>query len=646
MAYVDNEENKDQQASTLNTLGGQDPMLQQQQQQENAQLAPQTTSGQSATIGSGSGQQGSQAQSQASQGASQAPQQRGSGMKFSNIRKYIDANKPATQRMAGAATQTVQNQASNIGQQVQQQQQQTQQQIAQAQQQRGQAQDFAQGKIQEALQLEAGQEFGNPEDLGRFQALTSGQEQFANNLQYDDAAQIERAQQLGQLADSQRSAAGRGELLRQTFGTMGQQYGRGMRDLDNRLLGGTRPALKSLVEGTGEAATGIQDNIAQTREQMLANITGEQTADEALRTSLQDQLTGGQSGIMSDVQARADQVNSARKLIQDSMQGKITDPKQLEQAREIMRRELSQEKGFDDYLSERQAAAERIQGLDVARTIGQGGWLTDQINQARNWDSTAATKEAISKDPELAQMGAQVDSTRQRIQQLEKELQTRSWNQQARVEKTNLETQLKNLNSGIAQRRQAVEKSVANPFVRSEQAGQIYNELGRLTSQISNRDLAMLGMTREDLQQAMFKDLGMTDTGMGPGTQVNYANLYNTLGGLTDVNMNRDQLLNQFVDQAVSGKLKGANLDFLQTGQQATAAQVADANERARLAALSQLSGNEAWQLTGDQRFTTDNVGGFQNLVNAFATGAQGRDISTQAGKAGRADRWSRLRDL
>lgn len=580
MEDIANQDDKNQQGSTLNTLAGQDPMLHQQQAQENAQIPPETTSAQSATIGTSSSTPDSQSQSQASQAPSRSNQRRGSGMRFSNIRKYVQANKPATQRMASRATQTVQNKAQNIGKQVAQREQQTRNQIAKAQKARELGQSFAEGQIEQAMDLEAGQKLSDQDAVSRFRQIATGKETYADQIgPFDIAKQQRGSEQLGQLAGSQRTAAGRGELLRQTFGTMGQQYGRGMRDLDNKLLGGTRPALKNLIKGTTEAAKGLQDNIGKTREAVTGDISAEQTADETMRKALMDQLTGKRSGIMSDIETETKRINRQRDLLNKALKGQLEDSDKISQAEELFRQEFGEEESFDQYLQARQEAADRIKGLDVARIIGQGGWLTAQIRGARNLEALGVGEDA---------------------------------------------------------------------FLRKEQAGQIYNELGRLTRKISNKDLALLGMTRKDLQQAIYEDLGLTHDGFGGGHAVNYAKIYDTLGNLAgSATMDRDTILNQFASQAARGQLTDVPINFLGAGSKVRANQVATAEQRARLAALGQLADQNNWVLTGDRQYGegAQGAGSFGNLINAFATGSEGRSIRG-TGRAGAADRWYRLRDL
>lgn len=638
MAYIANQDDENQQGSTLNTLAGQDPMLQQQQAQENAQIAPETTSAQSATIGTSSPTPSSQSQSQASQAPSGGNQRRGSGMRFSNIRKYVQANKPATQRMAGRATQTVQNKAQNIGQQVAQREQQTREQIAQAQQARQQGRSFAEQQVQRAMNLGAGQQLSDQDAVSRFRQIATGEEAYADQIgPFDIAEQQRGSEQLGQLADSQRTAAGRGELLRQTFGTMGQQYGRGMRDLDNRLLGGTRPALRNLIEGTTEAATGLQENIRQTREAVTGDISAEQTADEAMREALMNQLTGGRSGIMSEVEAETQRINQQRDLLNRALQGQLKNPAEIAQAEELLRQEFGEEESFDQYLQARQEAADRIKGLDVARLIGQGGWLTDRINQAREWDVDQVVQDRLSNNQDYQILKNQYD-------------QFLAARQGQELTGRNAVT-----DSAYRRRLQEMEDSIrqdalinANPTRRAEQAGQIYNELGRLTSKISGEDLALLGMDRQDLQDAIYKDLGLTHKGHGGGQVVDYSRLYDTLENLTSsATMDRGELLNQFARQAARGKLQGANIDLVGAQDPVTAREVATAEQRARLAALGQLA-DQQWGLQGQRQFGegAGGLGRFGDLQNVFMTGAEGRNYRDMDARAGAADRWYRLRDL
>ena len=139
-----------------------------------AQNQPQT----GATAGSGTIQasdtQGSQ---QAPQSAGRRPSEGGKGSsgQFTNIRKYMEANKPQATKMAGAAGAQTQKQSQAIGQQVQQQKQQLQQQIQQNQAKLGQAKKFSDQQLWLAGGMQPDSS-GNVPDSNLKNAIQRGQE--------------------------------------------------------------------------------------------------------------------------------------------------------------------------------------------------------------------------------------------------------------------------------------------------------------------------------------------------------------------------------------------------------------------------------------------------------------------------------------
>lgn len=143
MAYLANDPNKEMDDKNVGmnvinpTDGGQSTDT-----SSDGQNQPQTAP----TAGSGtitaSAPQGGQT---APQSAQRRPSEGGKGSsgRFTNIRKYIQANQPQATKMAGAAGAQTQKQAQAIGQQVKQQQDKLEEQIKQNQAKMGQAQKFA-----------------------------------------------------------------------------------------------------------------------------------------------------------------------------------------------------------------------------------------------------------------------------------------------------------------------------------------------------------------------------------------------------------------------------------------------------------------------------------------------------------------------
>lgn len=161
MAFISEEEEKSQEAG-MNVLAGAD------QPQPEAAGSPTTpsqpVSGMAPTPGSAAPQQGSQPQSQAPKGS------KGSGM-FTDIRKYIKANQPSAQKMAGAVTSGVGQQAGDIRRQLESQQQKFQGQLAQNQQKLQQGQQFAGQTLQTAQQYDPTKMY---QDISTLQSQMTG----------------------------------------------------------------------------------------------------------------------------------------------------------------------------------------------------------------------------------------------------------------------------------------------------------------------------------------------------------------------------------------------------------------------------------------------------------------------------------------
>lgn len=272
-----------------------------------AQNQPQT----GATAGSGTIQasdtQGSQ---QAPQSAGRRPSEGGKGSsgQFTNIRKYMEANKPQATKMAGAAGAQTQKQSQAIGQQVQQQKQQLQQQIQQNQSKLGQAQDFAQQQLQAA---QSGQEL-KQEDVSRFRNLATGKEAFNDVQEMNLAKQQVAARRLQQQAAGAGTEQGRRDLLKQAFGRGGRQYTRGQQGLDDLIVSGSADARKQLVDQTRGAAEAAQAGIKQAQQQQLRDIAGLEQQGQQFRTGLEEQTTGAQQGIVTEADAALEAAKDAR----------------------------------------------------------------------------------------------------------------------------------------------------------------------------------------------------------------------------------------------------------------------------------------------------------------------------------------------
>lgn len=171
MAYIKKTAEDEQQQGTMNTLGTNQPMGQ----------AAQETQNQAVNI---SGQQSSSV-GQNQQPSNQPKKGVGSGQ-YTDVKKYIQANRGATQRLGQAATQDFQKKAESVGQAVQKKEQQLSDVIQQNRQSIEQAKQFGQNTLQSAQnQVDKDELQKQQEDYQkRIQSMQNVSDQTQNISQY------------------------------------------------------------------------------------------------------------------------------------------------------------------------------------------------------------------------------------------------------------------------------------------------------------------------------------------------------------------------------------------------------------------------------------------------------------------------------
>lgn len=183
MAFLANDPNReiDEKNVSMNVVNPTD-QGQAKDTSSEAQNQPQTGATAGSSTIQASDTQGSQ---QAPQSAGRRPSEGGKGSsgQFTNIRKYIEANKPQATKMAGAAGAQTQKQSQAIGQQVQQQKQQLKQQIQQNQAKLDQAKKFS----DQQLWLAGGMQ---PDSSGNVPKTTQGDSGLADRETYAQNRQL------------------------------------------------------------------------------------------------------------------------------------------------------------------------------------------------------------------------------------------------------------------------------------------------------------------------------------------------------------------------------------------------------------------------------------------------------------------------
>ena len=358
MAYLGIDPNKEQEDQVgMNVINPTDPNAQTGSQQ--GAQAPQTASQPAPAAPAG---QGSQPQQSGSNRRSEGG--KGSSGSFTNIRKYIDANKPQAQKMASAVGKDTQKAAQNIGQQVQQQKEQLASRIGQNRQQLQQAQQFGQQALQKAQQ---GQGLSS-EDVQRFRGLATGEESYGQVDPLNLAKQQVAAQRLQGQAQRATTEQGRRELLGETFGDQGKQYTRGQQGLDELILGGSEQARQQLAQQTTGAAQQAREAVRGAEIQSARDIAQLGQEQTALQEGLQQEAEGGATGVVSELDK---QIEAAKQLREQQLQ-------QLAEAQTGFKQKLGQEFGTG------------IQGLldqynkaySTYENVGTGESIADQVARA------------------------------------------------------------------------------------------------------------------------------------------------------------------------------------------------------------------------------------------------------------------------
>lgn len=387
MAYIPPTEEEEQgQQGGMNVLG-QPPMGQQTQEQEQEQQQVPTQPATGGTIQAGA--------NQPRQPRGQGRQQVGSGL-FTNIKKYVQANRGAGQQIGQTVQQRGQEQAAQIGQQIQQQRQQQAQRVQEGQSKIQGAQQFGQQMIQQA----GTQQFQDP-DVERFQQLRTGQRRFDESVSPLTFSQ--QARDVGRMqrqAEEAGTEAGRDILLDRTFGE-GQQYTAGQRRLDSLLLGTDPTAQQQTVQTLRDVAAQQAQALQEARRGSREDIYGLREAQRGLQEGLQTGLEEAFTGVRSDIEARAAQYDEGMEgLAQNIAEGMRTG-------------QLYEE----DIQSLTGPGSEYLRGLVGKYTgFGTGADLDNILGQlsARGRLGEQVGDQIVYTDPELQRIATEQEVARQR----------------------------------------------------------------------------------------------------------------------------------------------------------------------------------------------------------------------------------------
>jgi len=218
----------------------------------------------------------------------------GSGM-FTNLKKYIEANKPKTKAMAGDVAKGVVGQAEKAKEAAAQKTQQFQQ-AEPYQQEKARLEGGEQFTQQAMQQAETGQQF-TPEQLQKFTALRTGEGAYKGIQGPDYTKQLEEARKAEVLGQQAISAEGSEQALKETIGKDIQGYTAGERGLDLFLMGQDPEARQKMQEQITAGATGVQE--AVTAEQAKAT-----QSREALQNLAARYQAGGEQDLAAQLGAR------------------------------------------------------------------------------------------------------------------------------------------------------------------------------------------------------------------------------------------------------------------------------------------------------------------------------------------------------
>lgn len=314
MAYIKPEEETEQESANQ-SLG----------QTQNDLETPQTVSGASTSTSTPTQTATPQPASSGSVSTTPSPTAR-SGI-YTNLQDYIGQNQPAAQNIAGKATEKIEGQASQIGQQVQAQKSDFMNKVAENRTRLQQAQQQAQQQIQQAGQ----QEF-DPSSIQQTQQLAQGTYQMEAPT-FDVSEQQKKAQDVARMTDMGQTQQGRRELLTQAFRSPDQRYTQGQRSLDELVLAGDPNARKQIAEAPKVAADALTQQIAGAREQALSSIAGLGTEQEQIQSQIAQDIDAAQASLAAELQSRAAFGENINQYSQGNISQELLDALKLDQGR-------------------------------------------------------------------------------------------------------------------------------------------------------------------------------------------------------------------------------------------------------------------------------------------------------------------------
>ena len=363
MAYIPPKEQDDQQEQGMNVLGQQPPLAQPEQQppaqqQEGIQVAsatPQLAPTPETSV--------------AAPAPRKTQQPKGSGL-FTNIRKYVEANKPQAQAIAQTVTQRTGAGTQEAGQSIAQKQQQLADQLQQNAQ---KARSFVQQSVEQA-----GREEFDPQDLQQYEQIRTGQYEIGKNIAPQSFAQEQlKAEELQRMANLAGSGRGREELLRRTFQDQ-NQYSRGQQKLDALILQGDPDAGRQMTEQVGQTAQQFGDLVTQAKRQSLQNLASKVAGESDLAEFAKGEAIGAKDQLREQLTSLEAQRETEAQALRDRLETSYLD------------RDL--ELGLDDVRALGLSEGQKLYGVDPRSLLKARDFNLEQV----------ATKDDLARAEALA----------------------------------------------------------------------------------------------------------------------------------------------------------------------------------------------------------------------------------------------------
>jgi hypothetical protein len=281
----------------------------------------------------------------------QAPQaKKGSGL-FTNVNKFVDANKPAVGKLAGKLESDITKTADKVKTGLQTTQQQFQSNIQPEKSRLEQGDAFINQSLQQAQQ---GQRL-DQDNLNKFQQYRTGEgTQFNTSENLGDLAnQANQAEQLGVMTTSE---SGRKQLLSKFLNQ--PTYTAGQKRLDQMLLQSTPNVVRDLSKSAINATGQLNESIAGELANQNTNIQDINAKRNALQQLAQSQVQSNQSSfeneLQGNLQSRQEAIDNALASGQTNLAQALKNTNYQEASKIIKELtgqdvDVSQFKGRDDF---------------------------------------------------------------------------------------------------------------------------------------------------------------------------------------------------------------------------------------------------------------------------------------------------------